>query len=491
MPRFFYIPLLSIRYFFAYRLFPNQRPKLLREYFEKAGGAFIKFGQLLALRVDVLPKEYFLELVNLFDQVKPFSYPEVERIIIDELGAPPKTIFSYFEKEPFASASFGQVHAAKIGEEKVIVKIQRPAINHLLTVDFLFLNLMAAIGNIFFKIEALPWRELATEFKTWTKREIDYQLEAEQAQTIYDNLKNAGIDNVIIPKTYHHLTTKKVLVQEYIKGVSISRILRELKNKTLTYEQLKRMGLDIHQAPITLITEIMREYFFDGYFHADPHPGNILLLKDGKIALLDFGIVGKAAPKRREFLRFVKAGAEGHYDQAGYYFLKFAGSELEQIVGSMLPASVNPKHIDDIFQLLAQHFSQAAKSVEQQVKKDLDDMKIDYSMMSLQMLKITDRYHIKLPSEMAVFIRALSVFGFMAKELDEKFYLTNVVLNFTKKYSEDDIPTRETGTATYKRLNREVAIEKFNNWLAYLTEKDPKLYQLVDSQIARYNQDNN
>lgn len=455
---------------------------------EDAGGAFIKFGQLLALRVDILPKEYFLELINLYDNVKPFSYPEVEQIINYELGTTPDKIFSYFEKKPFASASFGQVHAAKVKDENVIVKVQRPKIRNIIGVDFFIIDILSFFADLFFKIEVLPWKEFAKEFKTWTLKELDYQIEAENAQKIYDNTAKIHNLNIVIPKTYHRLTTKKVLVQEYIDGIPLSRLLRGLKDDRLTSEQLVNMGINIRKAPITLVTELMREYFFDGFFHADPHPGNILLLEDDKIALIDFGIVGEAAPKRESFMKFVLAGAENKYDKVGYHFLEFAGDSLKQIIGSVLPVNIEQSYLDNFYQLLASHFADTAKDIEMTMKKDLEVMKIDYTVMFIQMLKYAARYRIKLPKQMIVFIRALSIIGFLGKELDYKFYLTDIILNFFKKYPISSIPKTYVAESPYKRLNREEALDLLNDWFAYLIEIDPKLYQLVNNYISKYNE---
>src|SRR3989338_11467154 len=204
MFRFFYILALLIKYFFIYILlklgyYKKSKPKILRNFFEDAGGSFIKFGQLLAVRVDVLPKEYALEMIGLFDNVGPFPYDEVERIFIQELGATPQKIFKDFQKVPFASASFGQVHGAKLQNDHIVaVKILRPGIEEKVLADFILIDILAFFADLFFKIDALPWREFAKEFKRWTKQELDYQLEAENMQRMYKNvLVNKSI---VIPK---------------------------------------------------------------------------------------------------------------------------------------------------------------------------------------------------------------------------------------------------------------------------------------------------
>lgn len=494
MFRFFYIVFLFSRYLFYYfspGLSKKSKNKFknLKKFFEEAGGAFVKFGQILALRVDVLSKEYTLEMIDLFDHVRPFPYEEVEKIFKLDLGTTPQKIFVYFEKEPFASASFGQVHAAKLSSgEKVIVKVQRPGIKDQIYVDFFIIDIFSFLADIFFKIEALPWREFAKEFKNWTLRELDYQIEAENTQKIYDNTSSIPNLNIVIPKTFHRYTTKRILVQEYIDGIPLSRILKEIKGNKLTVKDLKNMGVDIINAPKTLISEMARQYFFDGFFHADPHPGNILLLEGGKIGLIDFGITGEAAPYRYEFAKFVKSGTEQQYKKVGYYFLGFAGEDLKQIINSAFPASLDQKYIDGLLNILASHFDLYAKKIKSKTSEDLKVMKKDYAVMVLESIKFTQRYNIKIPKQMITFIRALSIIGFLAKEIDYEFRLTDVLKNFFQKYDEDTLIKRDT-TIPYRRMNREEAIERLNNWLSYLLETDPTLYKQIDKYMSKYKVD--
>lgn len=490
MLRFFYILFLFPKYTLLYllmqaKVYRQSKPKLLRNFFEEAGGAFIKFGQLLALRVDVLPKEYNLELFDLFDQVKPFPYSEVERIFRYELGAAPEKIFPYFERKPFASASFGQVHAAKLdNDQKIIVKVQRPGIKQKVVIDLMVIDLLSILADLFFKIEAMPWKDFAREFKIWTRKELDYQVEAENAERIYESVARVKNSKIIIPKTHHQFSTKKILVQEYIDGVPLSRILKEMKKGKLTDKELVAMDLDLKQAPITIVSELMRQYFSDGFFHADPHPGNILLLGKGKIGIIDFGIAGEAAPKREAFFKFVTSGAEENFQKAGYHFLEFAGGDLKQVIRSAIPAHVSQKDVGGAMELLADHFSEYCDEIGAGVRKDLEVMKIDYAVMVFRMLRFAQRYYIKIPKEMFVFVRALGVISFLAKEMNYHFRLTDVVLDFSKTFPKETFAFRDLREASYKRLNRELAIDRLNNWMSYLLEIDPKLYQRLTGYLA-------
>lgn len=500
MLRLFYLIFLLNKYFFIFLLtklgISKQLPnKHIKKFFEEAGGAFVKFGQILALRVDVISKNFSLELFDLFDNYNPFPYEEVRRIFQEELGVTPEKIFKHFEKEPFASASFAQVHGAKLKNgQTVVVKIQRPDVVEKITVDFFLIDLLSIVADFFLKIEALPWREFAKEFRMWTIKELDYQIEAENMQKIFNNLLLNKVTDVIIPRIYHRISTKKILVQDYIDGVPLSRALKEIRKGNLNAEKLKKMNIDIKKTPFTMASEMLREYFVDGFFHADPHPGNILLLKEGKIGLVDFGIVGESAPRRHDFMKFLLAWAKTKYeknpkiyDDIGHYFLQFAGHNIEQMMVSALPADISQKKIDDFMKILTNHLVDYGKQMEMQMRKDLEVMKIDYTSMILQFLKFTQRYQVKLPKQMAVFIRALSIMGFLAKEMNSNFNASQAIIDFSKKYPENKVPALDSVVIPYKRMNREEAIEKFNNWLSYLIEIDPKLYHLVNNYISKYN----
>lgn len=482
--RIFYIISLITKYYLLFFFTRKRRPKLLRKFFEEAGGAFIKFGQILALRVDVLPKEYCLELIDLFDHVRPFSYREVEEIFIHELGATPDKIFKIFEREPFASASLGQVHAAKLADDRtVIVKVQRPDIEEKVNADFIIIDILAFIGDLLFKIEALPWKEFAEEFKKWTLQELDYRVEALNAQKIYDNVLKRKSQEIVIPKTYHYYTTKRVLVQEYIDGIPLSRILKEIKRGSLTADKMKGMGIDLKKAANTIAQEIFGQYFLDNFFHADPHPGNFLILEDNKIAIIDFGIVGESVANKYYFAKFMRLAAADQFDEASYYFLEFGGEDLKKIVSSVLPATVDQKHADSFVRLLAAHLTKAMRGKEKRIRDDLATMKIDYTVMVLDIIKFAQRYRIKLPQEFSVFIRALTVAGFVLKEMDNDLSMQKKVVNFFSIYPEDKY-LKNSRTYSTPRISREKAIEQLNNWLTYLIERDPDLYTLVNQYFS-------
>lgn len=496
MLRFLHIISVLSKYFVIYlllklRLYKKPKQKIIRNFFEEAGGAFIKFGQLLALRVDVLPKEYALEMIGLFDNVKPFPYAQVERTFLEELGATPQKIFKDFQKVPFASASFGQVHGAKLEDDHVVaVKVLRPGIEEKVLADFLLIDILAFFADLFFKIDALPWNEFAKEFKRWTKQELDYEIEAGNMQKMYKNvLVNKSI---VIPKVYPQISTKKILVEDYIEGIPLSRVLIGLKDGRLTPEKLEKMGIDIKKIPSVYTQEFLREFFIDEIFHADPHPGNILILKNNKLALLDFGIIGESISyNKASFVKSITSSfkTEGftRLRDSIFHFANFSSEELKSIIGSALPASTSQKRLEEILNLLSEHFSETVYKLVSVGRKELELMKKDYTVYFLGIMKAGQKFKVKLPKQAVLFIRLLSMIGFLSKELNYEYKLAEEMKEFFKIHPEETLLDENDYAPLFKRISREKAIEKLNNWLSYLIEIDPPLYKLVKGKFKEYN----
>lgn len=492
MLRFFYIGGILTKYAFLYllmrvRLYKVPQNKVIKRFFEEAGGSFIKFGQLLALRVDILPKEYSLDMLDLLDNVKAFSYSDVKEVFLSDLGATPEKIFKDFQKEPFASGSFGQVHAAKLDDDSIVaVKIMRPGIEEQVQADFIVITILAYIADYFFRVSGLSWRELADEFKQWTLKELDYHLEADNADRMAKNMTDNPI--IVIPKTYNRLSTKRILVQEYIEGFHLSRILRGFKDGRLDAKSLKEYGVDIKIFTHNLTQEILNQYFYYGFFHADLHPGNIILLPKNRIALIDYGIMGEWIPSSQlSLIRFMRSVGDYSFKEATYYFADVVSTDLKRMILSAFPASVDQKDIDQFLRLITDHFAESVESIVGGSIKDLSEMKTDYTTLLLQIINATKSYKIKIPKEMAIFIKALSTLGLLSKELNKDFRLQKEIKYFFDHHSEDSFPLLKS-QSTYKRISREKAMERLNSWLAYLLEVDPTIYTLVHGYINKYNQ---
>lgn len=255
-------------------------PERLRLAFEELGGTFIKLGQLLSLRADLIPPEYSEELSKLQDSVKPFPFSQVKEIIKDELGMTINKAFAEFNPQPIAAASVGQVHEAKLKTgEKVAVKIKRPGVNKLFYSDIHLLYHIAKLLDKHYDSKIVNAESIVKEFQKYTIRELDYIREAKNIKRFYNNFK--GDKSTRIPKVYWDYTTHKIITMEFMKGIKISDT-----------KKLKRRKYDTKKIAENLALSVLKQIFIDGVFHADPHPANVLVGKDQKIILIDFGITG-------------------------------------------------------------------------------------------------------------------------------------------------------------------------------------------------------
>src|SRR3989338_7097994 len=253
----------------------------LRKTLERLGPTFIKFGQLLSVRPDLIPKEYSKELEKLQDSVEPFSFNDVRAAIEMDFGKKIEQLFLSFEKKPIASASISQVHKAvlKTGE-KVAVKVQRPDVKRIMETDIEIMFYFAKLLDRHIeKVRKFDPARIVDEFREWTEKEIDFRLEARNAKRFWENFR--GSKTVHIPKIYDQLTSERVLTLEFIEGIELHNI-KEIKKRKLDFNEIIKNGFNA----------VMTQVFVHGIFHADPHPGNIIIMRDNSIAFVDFGIVG-------------------------------------------------------------------------------------------------------------------------------------------------------------------------------------------------------
>ncbi|MBI2522802.1 hypothetical protein HYW19_00260 [Candidatus Woesearchaeota archaeon] len=255
--------------------------KRLRLTLERLGPTFIKFGQVLSVRPDLIPKSYIKELEKLQDSVPAFSYEIVKQQIRKELGKDINGLFSSFEKKPIASASISQVHKAVLKDGKnAAVKIQRPDVKKIMETDIEIMFYVAKLlESRIPKIRKFFPVKIIEEFSNWTEKELDFKREAMNAKLFAKNFSGSG--TVKIPEVYVDFTTSKILTMEFIDGIELHNI-QEIKREKIDLLPLLNNGFDA----------ILTQVFVHGFFHADPHPGNILITKDKKIAFVDFGIVG-------------------------------------------------------------------------------------------------------------------------------------------------------------------------------------------------------
>ncbi len=294
-------------------------PFYFRKVVESLGPAFIKLGQILSLRPDFIPTEYCDELRKLQDKVPPFSFEDVKKIVEEDLGQPVSKVFSRFDEEPIASASIAQVHRAKLRNGALVaVKVQRPQLIERIEQD---LRVVAWVADFMEQKwdKCRPYRpkKLAEEFSDWTRKEIDFRNEAKYMSEIKENFK--GNRTAIIPKVYWDYTTKRVLTMQLIEGCNM-------------YDEscLKKSGINRKKLAAAGARLMFEQAIVHGVFHGDPHPGNLVAMRQNKLGFLDFGIIGRL-PKdtRKKLLLILSHLVRKEFDESIKHTLEIAEISAE------------------------------------------------------------------------------------------------------------------------------------------------------------------
>ena len=266
-----------------------------------AGGVtFVKIGQILATRRDLVPAEVATALSRLQDEATPVAWEDIESVLVEELGAPVEAIFAEFAHEPLGSASVGQVHAARLHDgTEVVVKVQRPGIRPVVERDLdIAARLAARLETGTRWGRRMGVRSLAAGLADAVREELDYRIETDNITAIARSPSRVG--DVVLPEPHLHLCTERVLVMNRLHGVALNKAAPLLDERDVNREQVAT----------TLLDCLMRQIVLDGVFHADPHGGNIFLLDDGRLGLLDFGSVGRLDASLREALQRLLLGVD-------------------------------------------------------------------------------------------------------------------------------------------------------------------------------------
>ena len=300
-------------------LAPEPRADELARDLEKMGPTFIKLGQLLSTRADFLPPAYIHSLTRLQDNIDPFPFEEIDAIVSHELGVRISKAFSHFDPKPLAAASLGQVHRAWLRDGRaVVVKVQRPGIREVIAED---LDALEDIAEFLDKHTEWGKRyrfvDMLEELRRSLWRELDYRQEARNLLTLNVNLKS--FHRIVVPTAIEDFTTSRVLTMEYISGQKITSL-----------SPLARMELMGAELAEELFRAYLQQILVDGFFHADPHPGNVFITDDHRVALLDLGMTGRIAPRLQEnLLQLLLAVSEGRSDAAATVAIKI-GEVTEQ-----------------------------------------------------------------------------------------------------------------------------------------------------------------
>src|SRR2546425_2394064 len=351
----------------------RERARKLTGTIASLGPSFIKLAQVFGIRADIIPQIYVEELRNLHDRVPPFPTSEVRRRIQSELKRPVDLVFESFEAEPLAAASLGQVHRARYRGEDVIVKVLRPGVEELVATDIRIVqNLLFVIEQFIDHHTIRATRAVIEEFSRVILEEMDFHHEADNVERFGDNYR--GSEFVIIPRVYREVTTTRVLVMQFFEGFRVTEVDEILK----------------HNIDTKLMIENLIQFYGDqllvhGFFHADPHPGNILIRPDARIVLLDYGMVLEITPElRQDLVRIVVAAVRSDVDELINMAYKL----------DMLEFDVSPSTVREAAQaIISIHFDR--QLTQRQIQE-----------ITYQILNTFYRFPLRLPSSFVYILRA-------------------------------------------------------------------------------------
>jgi ubiquinone biosynthesis protein len=424
----------------------SERGKHLRELLDELGPTFVKFGQLLSMRPDILPPDIITELRGLQDDVRPFAYEEVERVIQEDLGLPIERLFLEFDRVPMAAASIGQVHRAILPNgHKVAVKVQRPGAPQQIEADLGLLYQAARIVKE--RVRALDFvdvREVVDEFARAIRQELDYRLEGRNADQLHRNF--AGHPHVRVPRVYWTYSRARVLTLEYIEG----RQLADIDEAGYTMEERKRLAEVITEAWMTMV-------FRDGFFHGDPHPANILVMSPDVIGLVDFGLVGKLT--------------DDDIAKATRLFIDAANENVEALpkrladLGVRYPKEREDEFLQEIRELFYRYYGASLSEIDPlQVIREV--FSVIYSL------------NLRLPTRFIILDKAIATLASVTVELYPHFNVFEVA----KPYARSLLLGRYTPQRMIRRARRE-SLKLAGVFAEYPYQVHDVLEQMRDGQI--------
>lgn len=424
----------------------NRRAQWLVGTLLDLGPTFIKIGQSLSTRADLLPLEYVKALGQLQDRVPEFDSSQAIAIIESELGYPLHVLYREFDSTPIAAASLGQVHRARLhtGEE-VVVKVQRPGLEQLFAMDFQIVGrLVRWIDRIVPTARHYDILAIHEEFSEILNREIDYVQEAMNADRFRHNF--ADHDLIVVPKIYPKYTTKRVLTMEYVPGIKVN-----------DRQGLLAIGIDPREINHLGICSYLKQLLQDGFFQADPHPGNMAVSHDGKLIFYDFGMMAEVQPINR--------------NQMVQTFFAVLKKDTDQVVQTLVDmglvepmADMTP--VKRIVGVLVERF--ADKPVEIQAFKSVRN----------ELYAVFEQQPFRLPARMTFIIKALTTLDGVARDLDPNYNLLAAAKPFVKSLA--TIPAKQGGLGELARQAK--------GYLAYRMTKPNPTQTAIERLEARLEQ---
>lgn len=391
-------------------------PENLRKAFEELGPTFIKIGQILSTRPDILPPEYINELVKLQDNASPESFKDINEVFKAEFKRDIEDMFLYFEKTPLASASIAQVHNAILKDGRaVIVKIQRPDIERKIHLDISILYKILKLTKARFKDALIDPKEALDEILASTKMELDFRNEAKNIKNFTE--LNKDVACVYAPFVVDEYSCKKVLTLEKIDGYKIDNIDILLKEEYDLKDISKKLALSF-----------LKQVFKDGFFHADLHPGN-LLIREGKICFIDFGIVGNLE--------------KGLRDSLNEAIIAVAYQDINKLIGVFMSIGVKKGYIDrnqlyeDIDYLFANYLHTSFEN-------------LNISLVLQEVFDVAKRNNIQLPKELTLVIRSFVILEGVITKISPETKILDIAIPYVRSNSiKFDINLTETLLKTY------------------------------------------
>ncbi len=380
--------------------FPS--PGRIRLVLEELGPSFVKLGQLMSTRADLFPPEYIEELKKLQDRVPPIPFQEVKTVIEIELRKPLHTVFAEFGEECLAAASVGQVHRARLHSgEAVAVKVIRPGIDKKIREDIRLMYVLAErMENAFELGRVVGAVNLVKEFERIIFRELDMLIEAGNMEKFALNFKD--VDEIYIPRVYWEWTTRSVLVMEHIDGIKMDQV-----------DEIVAAGLDPKEVAMIGLRSFSRQLMEFGYFHADPHPGNTIVMRDGRVSLVDFGIIGYLD---EETMR-----------QIANLFLGYAEHDYDMVMDALMDAGLIDAETMDLTAF----------------RIDLKDMSEPFYGRSLQNISVKDvydqlmvlvlKYHVRLPRNLLLLLKTFIQTEALGKILGSDASILEVTRPYAKR----------------------------------------------------------
>jgi ubiquinone biosynthesis protein len=384
---------------------PYTTPEHLRLAIEELGPTFIKLGQLLSTRSDIVPADYLHELSKLQDAAPPVPPSTISALIESELGASPQDVFASFDTKPFASASIGQAHLATLLDgTQVIVKVRRPNINAVIETDLEILQNLANMASRRWEAAAnYNFPGLVSQFALSLRRELDYLSEGRNAERFAANF--AANEDVHIPRVFWTTTTSRILTLERVVGIKVDDL-----------DGLDRARVDRRDLAVKATGVAVSMVFEHGFFHADPHPGNLFIEPGGRIGLIDFGMVGEVDDALRHRLGVLLAALTSH--------------DVERLASALLELSVVKRPVDrDQFRVDLVGFVGLYRG------RRLGEVNV--AELASQLLALLRKHHVQLPQEIAVLLKFFLMIEGMGVRLDPEFNLGAVLGPYARQLAWD------------------------------------------------------